>query len=287
MKQRNSAKIGELVIGDGQPVAIVAELGVNHLGDFGRMKEMIFAAHEAGADFLKFQTYIAEKRYDTRINPKAAQFIEWLSAWQFSRDQEADLWAYAQKIGAKVFTSPFDTESVEFANELGTLAYKIAAYELVNLNLIRSIAAKGKTIVFSRGMSSDDEIKRAIKIMEENSCSYIILHTVSSYPLEKKNSHLRMIMALREKYNSPIGHSDHTVGTDIPPLAVAAGANMIEKHFTVAPKIRESDNFFSVTADDLRELIFKVRQAETYMGSGEIIKIDTEDYMWDFRRPSN
>ncbi len=287
MKHRNSAKIGDLVIGDGQPVAIVAELGVNHLGDFGRMKEMIFAAHEAGADFLKFQTYIAEKRYDTRINPKAAQFIEWLSAWQFSRDQEADLWAYAQKIGAKVFTSPFDTESVEFAHELGTLAYKIAAYELVNLNLIRSIAAKGKTIVFSRGMSSDDEIKRAIKIMEENSCSYIILHTVSSYPLEKKNSHLRMIMALREKFNSPIGHSDHTVGTDIPPLAVAAGANMIEKHFTVAPKIRESDNFFSVTADDLRELIFKVRQVETYMGSGEIIKIDTEDYMWDFRRPSN
>ena len=93
-----------------------------------------------------------------------------------------------------------------------------------------------------------------------------------------------MIHTLREKFSCPIGHSDHTVGTDIPPLAVACGANMIEKHFTVNPKLRESDNFFSITADDLRELIFKVRQTEKYLGSGNITRIEAEDYMWDFRR---
>ena len=96
-----------------------------------------------------------------------------------------------------------------------------------------------------------------------------------------------MIQILKQKYSCPVGHSDHTLGTDIPPLAVAAGANMIERHYTVAPKLRESDNFFSVTPDDLKELIFKVRQVETYLGGGEITTIDAEKFMWDFRRHSD
>jgi sialic acid synthase SpsE len=285
--KRTEVSLGGQLVGDGHPVAIVAELGVNHLGDYGRMKEMIHAAHEAGADFLKFQTYIAEKRYNTATNPKAGQFIEWLAAWQFTHEQESELWQYANSLGARVLTSPFDADSVDFADGLGSLAFKLAAFEVVNLALVRAIASKGKPIILSRGMATDDEIRRATDIMDTCKCPYIILHTISSYPLEKKYSHLRMIPALRAKYNCPIGHSDHTVGTEIPPLAVAAGANMIEKHFTVAPKLRESDNFFSITADDLKELIFKVRQVETYMGSGDIVKIDTEDFMWDFRRPSD
>ena len=287
MSPRKDVQIGDLTVGDGHPVTIVAELGVNHLGDYGRMKEMIHAAHEAGADLLKFQTYIAEKRYDRATNPKAEQFIEWLSAWQFSRDREAELWDYAHKLGARVFTSPFDEDSVEFADGLGSLAFKLAAFEVVNLKLVRAMAAKGKPIVFSRGMAGDAEIRRATAVMEEHGCPYVILHTISSYPLEKKDSHLRMIPALRAKYDCPIGHSDHTAGTDIPPLAVAAGANMIEKHFTVAPKLRESDNFFSITPEDLKEMIFKVRLTETYMGGGDIVTIDSENYMWDFRRPSD
>ncbi len=280
-------QIGGSVIGDGHKVPIVAELGVNHLGDYGRMKEMIHSAHEAGADFLKFQTYVAEKRYDPKSNPKAQKFIELLKAWQFSREQESRLWDYANKIGAQVFTSAFDPDSVDFASDLGTLAFKLAAFEIVNLELIRAMAAKQKPVIFSRGMTNDEEILRAIQILEENQCPYIILHTISSYPLEKKDSNLSMIQILKQKYSCPVGHSDHTLGTDIPPLAVAAGANMIEKHYTVAPKLRESDNFFSVTPDDLKELIFKVRQVETYLGSGEITSIDAEKFMWDFRRHSD
>ena len=280
-------QIGGSVIGDGHKVPIVAELGVNHLGDYGRMKEMIHSAHEAGADFLKFQTYVAEKRYDPKSNPKAQKFIELLKAWQFSREQESRLWDYANKIGAQVFTSAFDPDSVDFASDLGTLAFKLAAFEIVNLELIRAMAAKQKPVIFSRGMTNDEEILRAIQILEENQCPYIILHTISSYPLEKKDSNLSMIQILKQKYSCPVGHSDHTLGTDIPPLAVAAGANMIEKHYTVAPKLRESDNFFSVTPDDLKELIFKVRQVETYLGGGEITSIDAEKFMWDFRRHSD
>ena len=248
------------------------------------MQDMIHSAHEAGADYLKFQTYLAEKRYDKKSNPKAEMFIELLKAWQFTRDQEAKLWEFANKIGARVFTSAFDSDSVEFAHSLGTLAFKIAAFEVVNLKLVRTMAAKKKPVIFSRGMTSDTEIQAAIKILESNGCPYIILHTISSYPLEKRHSNLRMIQILREKYSCPVGHSDHTLGTDIPPLAVAAGANMIEKHFTVAPKLRESDNFFSMTSDDLKELIFKVRQVESYLGAGEITSIEAEKFMWDYRR---
>lgn len=284
MKQRKTVHIGGIPVGDGYPVVVVAELGVNHLGDFERMKDMIAAAHEAGADLLKFQTYIAEKRYDRATNPKADDFISWLKDWEFTRDQEAQLWEYAAKLGAKVFTSPFDEDSLDFADSLGSLAYKVAAFEVVNLKLMRAIAAKGKPVVFSRGMASDAEVERLMRLLDEHNCPYIILHTVSSYPLEKKDSNLAVIQSLREKYDCPVGHSDHTWGTDIPPLAVAAGANMIEKHFTVAPKLRQSDNFFSVTLEDLREMIFKIRQTETYMGRGDMVRIPTEDYMWEFRR---
>ena len=282
--ERKTVQIGDMVIGDEQPVAIVAELGVNHLGDFDRAKEMIHAAHEAGADMLKFQTYIAESRYDSVNNPKGEDFIEMVKAWQFPRDQEAKLWEYAQGIGARVFTSPFDPDSVDFADSLGTLAFKVAAFEITNLSLLRRIAEKGKPVIYSCGMGSLEEIKRCNDLFDSYNIPYIILHTVSSYPLEKRHSQLRRIHRLREIFDCPIGHSDHTPGAEIPPLAVAAGANMIEKHFTVMPKSRESDNFFSVNPDDLRDLIFRVRQTESYLGKGQFEKLHEENYMFDFRR---
>ena len=283
MKKRRSVPIANLVVGGGQPVCIVAELGVNHLGDFDLAKEMIQAAHEAGADLLKFQTYTADERYDSKRNPRGPQFIEMLRRWQFSREEEARLWEYARSLGATVFTSAFDPASVDFAEEMGSAAYKLAAFEVVNHELVRAAASKGKAIIFSRGMASLEEIDAVVEICEEAGAPCIILHTISSYPLEKKDSHLQMIHVLRDRYSWPVGHSDHTPGVVIPPLAVAAGAQMIEKHFTITPKRRESDNFFSITPEELKELVFKVRQVETWMGE-EIVKIPTEEYMWDFRR---
>ncbi len=284
MKMRNSVMIGTHTIGDGYPTCVVAELGVNHLGDFDRMKEMIHAAHVGGADLLKFQTYVADSRYDLEKNPKARAFTERVREWEFSREKEAELWAYAQDLGATVFTSPFDEESLDFADQMGSVAYKVAGFEVVNKKLIRAIAKKRKPVVFSRGMASLAELHEAAAICDACDTPYIMLHCISSYPLEKKDSHLRMIHTLREAFNCPVGHSDHTYGTDIPPLAVAAGANMIEKHFTVCQKRRESDNFFSITREELEELISKVRQVDSYLGRGDITNIDTEDYMWDFRR---
>lgn len=282
---RQEVPIGPFVLGDGHPVRIVAEIGVNHLGDLQLAKDMVTAAHEAGADLVKLQTYIAEKRYDPVRNPKGRKFIEMLKEWQLCRDEEAELWEHARALKAVTFTSPFDPESAVFAEELGSVAFKLAAFEIVNLELVRAVARYGKPVVFSRGMATDEEVEACIRTCREFGAPVVILHTVSSYPLQKKDSHLAMIPYLRERYAWPVGHSDHTPGAVIPPLAVAAGANMIEKHFTITPKRRESDNFFSVTPEELEEIVFKVRQTERWMGS-RIERIETEDYMWDFRRPT-
>ena len=188
------------------------------------------------------------------------------------------------KKGAQVFTSPFDIESLNFAEKVGSIAYKIAAFEINNHKLISEICKTGKPIFISRGMCSLKEMDIVVEMFEKHSCQYSILHTISSYPLEKIHSNLNMIHTLKNRYNCPIGHSDHTHGTEIPPLAVAAGADVIEKHFTSTPKLRESDNFFSVTKNEVKEIKFKIDQVRQYMGSDSIENIPTEDYMWSFRR---
>ena len=287
MIPRPKVTIGNFEVGDDSPVALVAELGVNHLGDLGRAKEMISAAHESGADFLKFQTYVAEDRYDKQFNPKGAAFIKLLKEWQFSREEDQTLWEFAHSIGARVLTSPFDRRSVDFAEEMGSLAYKVAAFEVVNLELVRHIAETGKPVVVSRGMSTIEEMKQVEAIFIENSIDHIFLHCISSYPTPRDESNLRAIHTMKEVFGCPIGHSDHTHGTSIPPLAVAAGAVMIEKHFTVNQKLRESDNPFSLTAEDFKEMRFSVDQVKAYMGDGELGFREVEKFMWDFRRTTS
>ncbi len=281
---RKTVEINSKKIGDSENVKFIAELGVNHLGNFERAIEMINSAKKAGADFLKFQTYISEKRYDTKQNPKAKEFIKNLKEWEFDRVKDKEIWDHAKSIGATVFTSPFDLNSLEFAEKMGSHAYKIAAFEINNHELIRGICSTKKPIVISRGMCTLEEMDEVVNIFEKYQSPYIILHTISSYPTKRYDSNLRMIHTLRNRYNCPIGHSDHTRGTDVPPLAVAAGANVIEKHFTINPKLRESDNPFSIDEQELEEIIFQIRKTEKILGRGDINKISTEDYMWSFRR---
>ena len=282
----NEVKIANQIVGPKHEVKFIAELGVNHLGNFEIAKKMIDSAIEAGSDFLKFQTYKSEERYDRKNNPLASTFIEAVSNWEFSEKEDEYLWHYAQERGAKVFTTPYDVESLKFSEKMKSIAYKIAAFEVNNHSLISEICKTQKPIIISRGMCTLDEMDETVNIFEKNNCQYIILHTISSYPLEKKYSNLNMIHTLKKRYSCPIGHSDHTPGVEIPPLAVAAGADIIEKHFTVNPKLRESDNFFSVTKEEVKEIKFLTNKVRTYMGSGDIDKIDTEDFMWNFRRKS-
>ena len=276
--------IKNIEIGHQKKIPIIAEIGINHLGDLSRAKKMVDLANQGGADFIKFQTYVAERRYDLDKNPKAKQFIDWTKKWQLSKDEEIELWDYSKKQKAIVFTSVYDHETVAFAEELENPIYKIAAFEITNKKLIEAIIKTKKPVIISCGMTNIKEIKNSIKPFEDNNIDIILLHTVSSYPLQKKHSNLKKIYELKENFDHPIGHSDHTHGTDIPPLAVACGAQIIEKHFTDNPKLRESDNFFSITKDDPMEIRFKIDNAHKCIYSPDFDQADPEKYMRDFRK---
>ena len=283
--ERKKIKIADITIGDGYKIPFIAEIGVNHLGDYDRAKQMVDDAVDGGADFIKFQTYVADKRYD-RNNPKYNEFTNLVKKWQFSKNVEKDLWVYAQKKGARVLTSVYDEESVEFANSLGTLAFKVAAFELNNKKLIKKILDFKKPIIISCGMTNFDEIDELVNLLEINKAQFILLHTVSSYPLEEKNSYLLKIRKLRDRYKCPVGHSDHTPGTNIPILAGAIGANIIEKHFTDNPKHRLSDNFFSITKEQLKKIKFDLDNLYNILNSPSFKKDDPEKFMRNFRKIS-
>ncbi len=277
-------KIDGINVGNLNYVPIIAEIGVNHLGSLERAKNMCKLAIEGGADFLKFQTYVAEKRYDQINNPKGKEFTKNLKEWQLSKDDERELWKYAKDLGGKVFTSVYEAESIEFAMELETCAFKIAAFEMNNLKLLKEVINTKKPLIISCGMTNIDEIKNLAKFLDENNSEYVLLHTVSSYPLEKKHSNLKMIHILRENFKCPVGHSDHTHGTDIPPLAVAAGAAIIEKHFTDNIKFRLSDNFFSITKECLKIMRFNMDLVSSYLNSNDLIADDPEKFMRNFKK---
>ncbi|XOJ73425.1 N-acetylneuraminate synthase family protein [Candidatus Pelagibacter sp. Uisw_114] len=284
MKNKDIVEIDGIKIGRGMPIPIIAEIGVNHLGSLARAKKMVDLANQGGADFIKFQTYDSKNRYDLKKNPKAKKFIELTKEWELSQTEESELWKYARKKKAKLFTSVYDYKMVNFAEKLNTIAYKIAAFEITNIKLIKEIIKTKKPVIISCGMTNIKEIKKIVKPFEDNKIKYILLHTVSSYPLQKIHSNLKKIYELKENFNCPVGHSDHTPGSDIPPLAVAAGAQIIEKHFTDEPKHRESDNFFSITCSDLRDIKFKVNQAYEYIYSPDFEKADPEKFMRSFRK---
>ena len=163
----SEVKIGKSVIGKKYDVKFVAELGVNHLGNFERAIKMIDEAYESGADFLKFQTYKSELRYDKTKNPLANDFTKKVSEWEFDIKKEEELWNYAKDKGAQVFTTPYDAESLKFAEKMGSIAYKIAAYEINNHVLIEEICKTNKPIIISRGMCTLKEMDEVVNIFEK------------------------------------------------------------------------------------------------------------------------
>ncbi len=280
---RKKVKFGSKIIGDNERVPFIAEIGVNHLGKIGNALELVESAVRAGSDFLKFQTYIAEDRYD-KNNPRYEEFTSLLKDWELSREEQIEMWNLAKSLGAEVFTSVYELKSIEFAEKMGTVGYKIAAFEMKNKPLLKEVFNTNKPIIISCGMTNLDEINELVNFLNENNAKYILLHVVSSYPLEERHSYLSKINILKQKFDCPIGHSDHTPGTLIPPLAVAAGAQIIEKHFTINPKYRLSDNFFSVTEEQVKKIKLELEWAFQATYSPSFEKSDPEKFMRDFKK---
>jgi N,N'-diacetyllegionaminate synthase len=270
--------IGGKVIGQEEPVFVVAEAGVNHNGKFDLGKRLVDVAKASGADAVKFQTFklsrvvtkYAEKaEYQKRAGGGESQY-EMLRKLELSFEDTERLFDYAKQKGIIFFSSAFDEESVDLLDHLGVCAFKVASGEITNFPLLRYIAKKRKPVILSTGMSTFEDVKRALDTLRENGTDEIVLlHCVTSYPARVKDVNLRTIETLRNRFRLPVGFSDHTLSMAVPVAAVALGAVVIEKHFTVDRNLRGPDHKASLEPDQLKEMVAAIRDVEKAMGTGE------------------
>lgn len=278
-------KISNRFIGQGEHSFIIAEVGVNHNGDVNLAKKLIDAAKEAEADAVKFQTFKAEEvvsksaekaLYQKETTGAAESQLEMIKKVELMEKDFAELFVYAQEKEIIFLSSPFDKGSVDLLNEMGVPAFKVGSGEITNFPLLKHIARKEKPIILSTGMSTLGEIEEALEVIrKEGAEEIILLHCVSCYPARVEDMNLRAIETLSYAFRLPVGLSDHSIGITIPIAAVALGACVIEKHFTLDKSLPGPDHRASLEPDELKQMIKAIRDVEKAMGSG--IKIPTAE----------
>ncbi|MFH1841396.1 MAG: pseudaminic acid synthase [Candidatus Nealsonbacteria bacterium] len=270
-------KIGNREIGQGQPVFIIAELSGNHNRRFERAKELVKVACEAGVDAIKSQTYTPDTL--TIDCDKELFQIKVNSAWEGKTLHDLYKLAYtpwewlpkmkkiADSYGVPFFTSVFDETAVDFLEKMDVLAYKIASFEIIDVELLKKVASTKKPVIVSRGMASLEEIDLAVSTLRENGAPEIaILHCCSSYPAKPEEMNLATILDIRERFGVVSGLSDHTLTTSVAVASVALGASIIEKHFTLDRSEGGVDAAFSLEPKELKELVKSVREVEKAIG---------------------
>lgn len=271
-------KISNRIVGEGEPCFIIAEAGVNHNGDVNLAKQLIDVAKKADADAVKFQTFTTE-RIATRYAEKAqyqkettsseeAQF-EMIKKLELSGGDFKELSAHAQNKGILFLSTPFDEGSVDLLDELRVPAFKVGSGEITNFPLLRYIARKKKPVILSTGMALLDEIEEALAAIRQEGMNEItLLHCVSSYPTRVEDTNLRAMETLRNTFKLPVGLSDHTLGINIPIAAVALGACIVEKHFTLDNNLPGPDQRASLEPAELKQMVKAIRDVEKAMGDG-------------------
>lgn len=273
-------KLKDQKIGQDRKTFIIAEAGINHNGSLALALKMVKAAKKAGANAIKFQTYVTEKRVD-----KNSQIFGILKKCELSQEQQKKIKKYADEIGIIFFSTPFDEDSLDFLRGLKVKLIKISSFDIVNEKLLNKAAACKIPLIISRGMADSKEIDKAVKICGKNRTEFALLHCVSAYPAPKESVNLRAIRLL-QRYDCPIGYSDHTLDIDASVYAVAVGACIIEKHFTLDRKMAGPDHKISTNPEELAVLCKKIRELEIMLGSGKIISLPAEAGTRIYRRPS-
>jgi len=257
-------KIGNYYVGQGKPVFIVAEAGINHNGSIKIAKKMIKKASECGVDAIKFQTIFPEELFSKTLNSNLYDFAQKLS---FTKKQHSELKKYAKKNKIEFFSTPLGKKSTDLLDEIGVKIMKVASGELTNHELIKIIAKKRKPIFLSTGMATINEIKDTIRIIKKFSCPFALLHCNSSYPTPIEDANLSTIPYFYNLFKVPIGYSDHTLGNDACLIAVSLGACIIEKHFTLDKKMEGPDQKLSADVNEFSDLVKRIRNFEKSMGS--------------------
>lgn len=259
---------------------IIAEAGVNHNGDIDLAKKLIEGAALAGADLVKFQTFSAEKIV-TRNAPKAGyqldfsntseSQLEMLQKLEMGKGVLEKLIQHAEKCGIKLFSTGFDAESVDMLVDLGQEILKIPSGEITNLPLLQHIGKKNMRVILSTGMSDLNEVGNAIKILENAGTArekITILHCTSSYPAPIEDINLMAMHSMRDAFKVTTGYSDHSAGIEVAIAAVALGAKVIEKHFTLDKSLPGPDHKASLDLAELKELVVAIRNIEKALGDG-------------------
>lgn len=259
-------------------VYVIAEAGVNHNGSFELACKLVDTAKVAGADCIKFQTFKSEKivsnnaqkaEYQKKTTGEGSQ-MGMLKKLELSFDEFARIKDYCDNVGISFMSTPFDNESIEFLHSLGMPFWKIPSGEVTNYPYLVSVARMKKPIVMSTGMCELEEIEDAIRVLEENGARDIsLLHCNTEYPTPYEDVNLNAINTLREKFKCEVGYSDHTSGIEVPIAAVALGASIIEKHFTLDRNMEGPDHKASLEPNELAEMVGSIHHIEKAMGSGE------------------
>ncbi|HYK89522.1 MAG TPA: N-acetylneuraminate synthase [Acidobacteriota bacterium] len=256
-------------------VFVIAEIGINHNGSLNQARRLIDAAAECGADAVKFQTFRADRLMIPSGDRLAQQGDDGETAFQMFRrlelswDDHEQLKKHADEHGVAFFSTPFDEESADFLDQLGVAAFKIASADINHFPLLNHVGAKGKPVLLSTGMSYLNEVADAVWALKSAGAEDILLlHCVSAYPAPPESLNLRAIQTLRDYFDLPVGFSDHTEGILLPPIAVALGAGVIEKHFTLDKGAEGPDHKLSLNPEELRLMIRNLRDIEKSLGDG-------------------
>jgi len=291
---RGEISIAGRRIGPDQPPYIVAEMSGNHNGDINRALRILEIAKEAGADAVKLQTYTADT---ITIDHDGPEFLIRGGLWDGRRlhelyeeahtpwDWHGPIFERARALGITVFSAPFDPTAVELLEGLDAPAYKIASQEVVDIPLIRRVAATGKPMIISTGMASLGEIREAVDAARGAGAEQlVVLHCVSAYPTPPEEANLRTIADLAEQLGVVTGLSDHTMDTTVATLAVGMGACLIEKHVTLARADGGVDSAFSLEPEELARLVRDSRMAHAALGAPAYRPTKSEEAGLKFRR---
>ena len=258
-----------------QKVFIIAEAGINHNGSLELAKLMVDKSVEAGVDCIKFQTFKSEnlvnkdaKKAEYQINNTGSDDSQYsmLKKLELSYSDFSELKSYCDEKGIMFLSTPFDLESIDFLANLGMKIFKVPSGEITNLPYLRKINSYKREVILSTGMANLEEIHDALNILKD--CKVTLLHCTTEYPCPYDSVNMNAMLTIRDKFNLPVGYSDHTRGIEIPVMAVAMGAKVIEKHFTLDKTMDGPDHKASLEPDELKKMVSFVRNVEKAFGTG-------------------
>ncbi len=265
---------------------IIAEAGVNHNGSPELAKKLIDKAKEAGVDCVKFQTFNPRKLttksadkadYQVKNTNNDEKQLDMLDKLALSQKVFVDLKEYCEEKGIEFLSTPFDFESIDFLDNLGVSFWKVPSGEITNYPYLVKIAQTRRDIVLSTGMASMEEVEAAYKLLKDKGSGEItLLHCTTEYPAPIEDVNLKAMLSMKEKFGCKVGYSDHTKGIEIPVAAVAMGAEVIEKHFTLDRNMEGPDHKASLEPDELKEMVTAIRNVEKALGNGEKVPSPSE-----------